>query len=311
MKKGMKNLITAATIMGGALMASQSAFAQVVLISNDLYMGFQNQAGGGTADYIINLGAASGIVGGSSVVDLSSDFSLSDFNAVLGTSSGMFGGVVAASNGNPPDLYVTQLRSGAAGTPSVPGSTSPASLYKGDILIGYSDLGQLPNLPAAGNGLLDTSKSWESYVEPTFATGTFYGDTGINPDSAVGTNSVLYEDLWYVSNSSSSVKKPFTYEGYFTLNLTGGSASLTFTPTNAPASLTKPVIVSVGKTGSTVTVVSSNAVPTHTYQLQYTASLSPTNWISVGSSQVAGSALVTNTDGTATTSPRFYRVQGQ
>ncbi len=291
-------------------MASQSAFAQVALISNDLYMGFENQAGGGSSDYIINLGAASGIVGGGSVVNLSSDFSLSDFNAVLGISSSMLGGVVAASNGNPPDLYVTQLRSGGAGTPSVPGSTSPGTFYQGDIIVGYNDLSQLLNLPSAGNGLLDTSKYWESYVEPTFTSGTFYGDTGINPDAAVATNSVLYEDLWYVSNNSISTKKPFTYLGYFTLNPTG-SPSLTFTPTNAPASLTAPFIVSVSKAGSTVTVVSSNAVPTHTYQLQYTASLSPTNWISVGSSQVAGTTVVTNIDSSATNSPRFYRVQGQ
>lgn len=296
--------------MGGALMVSQTAFAQVALISNDLYMGFENQAGGGSSDYIINLGPASGIVGGGSVVNLSSDFSLSDFNAVLGVSSSMFGGVVGASSGSPPDLYVTQLRSGGAGIPSVPGSTSPGTFYKSDIIAGYNDLTQLLNLPTAGNGLLDTSKYWESYVEPTFTSGTFYGDTGINPDSAVGTNSVLYEDLWYVSNSSNSAKIPFTYLGYFTLNPTS-SPSLTFTPTNAPATLTSPVIVSIGKTGSTVTVVSSNAVPTYTYQLQYTASLSPTNWISVGSSQVAGATMVTNTDSTATTSPRFYRVQGR
>lgn len=291
-------------------MASQSAFAQVALISDDLYLGFQNQAGGGAADYIINLGPASGIVGGSSVVNLSSDFSLSNFNSVLGASSSMLGGVVAASNGNPPNLYVTQLRSGGAGTPSVPGSTSPGTFYKTDVLTAYNDLTQLLNLPAAGNGLLDTSKYWESYVEPTFTAGTFYGDTGINPDSIVGTNSVLYEDLWYVSNNSTSVKKPFTYVGYFTLNPIG-SPSLTFTPTNAPASLPKPVIVSISKAGSTVTVVSSNTVPTHTYQLQDTATLNPTSWGNVGSSAMAGSTMVTNTDTTATVSPRFYRVQGQ
>ena len=192
-------------------------------------MGFENQAGGGTADYLINLGPASGIVGSSSVVNLSSDFSLSNFKSVLGASSSyMFGGVVAASNGNPPNLYATQLRSGGAGIPSVPGSTSPGTFYKGDILLGYSDLSQLFNLPAAGNGQLDTSKSWESYVEPANANGTFYGDMGFNPDSPVGTTTVLYEDLWYVSNNSQSVKKPFTYVGYFTLNLTGGSPSLTF-----------------------------------------------------------------------------------
>jgi hypothetical protein len=235
----MKKLTTASLILGGAILASQSAFGQY--IANDLYMGFQNQAGGGSADYIINLGAASGIVGSSSVVDLSSSFSLTDFNAVLGTSSSMFGGVVAGSNGNPPDLYATQLRSGGAGIASVPGSSSPATFYKGDLLLGYSDLSQLALVaPAAGTGVLDTSKAWENYVEPAYANGTFYGDTAINPDSSVSSSSVLYEDLWYDSNSSTSVKKPFTYEGYFTLNLGGivGSSvvqpTLTFTPAAVP-----------------------------------------------------------------------------
>lgn len=311
MRKVTKNLISAVILVGGALLASQSALAQVQLVSDDLYMGFENQAGGGTADYIINFGPASGIVGSSTVVNLSSDFSLSNFKSVLGSSSTMFGGVVAGSNGNPPNLYVTQLRSGGAGIPSVPGSSSPSSLYKGDLLTAYSDLSQLVNLPAAGNGSLDASKSWESYVEPTFAAGSLFGDTGINPDSAVGTNTVLYEDLWYVSNSSTLVKQPFTYVGYFTLNLTGASPSLTFTPTNAPAALTSPVIVSVSKAGSTVTVVSSNAVPTHLYQLQSTSGLNPVSWSNVGGAVTAGGTLVTNTDISATATKQFYRVQGQ
>lgn len=229
----MKKTSTAALLLCGAALASQSAFGQYV--ANDLYLGFQNQAGGGTADYLINLGAASGIVGSSSVVDLSGDFSLTDFNAVLGTSSSMSGGVVGGSNGNPPDLYVTQLRSGGAGTPSAPGSSSPATLYKGDILTGYSDLSQLTLVaPAASTGILDGSKSWENYVEPKFAVGSFYGDTGINPDSTIGGGGVLYEDLWFNSNGSASVKQPFTYEGFFTLDLSGNTPSLTFTPAAVP-----------------------------------------------------------------------------
>jgi hypothetical protein len=214
-------------------LASQSAFGQY--IANDLYLGFQNQAGGGTEDYLINLGAASGMVASSSVVDLSGDFSLADFNAVLGSSSSLFGGVVGGSNGNPPDLYVTQLRSGGAGAPSVPGSSSPATFYRGDLVTGYNDAAQMSLVtPAAGTGVLDTSKSWENYIEPKFAAGTFYGDTGINPDSAIGSGGVLYEDLWYDSNGSSIVKTPFTYKGFFTLDLTGNTPSLTFTPAAVP-----------------------------------------------------------------------------
>ena len=76
----MKKLTTAALLVGGAILASQSAFALPTLVNDDLYLGFQNLNGGGTADYIINLGAASGIVNQSSPVDLSGDFSSSLFN---------------------------------------------------------------------------------------------------------------------------------------------------------------------------------------------------------------------------------------
>jgi len=307
----MRNLITAA-VFGGAILASSSAFGQIV--GNDLYFGFQNQAGGGTEDYIINLGAASAIISQSSVVDLSGDFSLSDFDAVLGASSSMFGGVIGAANtstsgqANTADVYLTQLRSGGVGTPSVAGSSVSQQLSRNQDNTTYADLGTLFS-PAAGTGGLDTSKSWESLVEPAFGTGTFQSNTGLNPDSPVGTNSVLYEDLWYTSSSTLTGTQPFTYLGYFTLDLTGANPKLTFTPKNAPASLTPPVIVSVSKAGTTVTVVSSNAVPTYNYQLQYTTSLNPTNWTSVGSSQVAGTTMVTNSDTAATGATRFYRVQ--
>jgi hypothetical protein len=302
----MRNLTTTALLISGAILASQSAFGQIV--ANNLYLGFQNQAGGGTEDYIINLGAASGIVGGSSVVNLSGYFSLSDFNAVLGTSSSLFGGVIGAASGNTADVYLTQPRSGGAGTPSVAGSSVTGQLSRTQDDTAYNQLATLFS-PAAGTGGLDTSKSWENLVDPANGTGTFPSNTGYNPDSTVNPATVLYEDLWYTTSSSFTGTKPFTYVGYFTLDLTGASPKLTFTPTNAPASLTPPIIVSVRKTGSTVTVVSSNAVPTFNYQLQYTASLSPTNWINVGSALVAGSTMMTNTDSTATGSQRFYRVQ--
>lgn len=305
----MKQLTSTALLIGGTILVSQSAFGQAV--ANDLYFGFQNANGGGTADYIINLGPASNIVGGSTVVNLSSDFSLSDFNAVLGTSTSMLGGVVGALQGNQTaDVYLTQLRSGGAGTPSVAGSTAPAGLSRSFDNGAAVALGTLFS-PAAGTGGLDPNKTWESDVEPTFTANSFWGNTGANPDSSVGHSSVLYEDLWFTSNSSISGTKPFVYEGYFTLDLTGSNPSLTFTPTNAAVALTAPVIVSVSKTGSTVTLISSNAAPSHMYQLQSSASLNPISWSNVGSAVMAGGTLVTNTDSSATSSPKFYRVQGQ
>ncbi len=90
----MKKLTRAALLVGGAILATQSAFGG--LVQNDLYLGFQNSSGGGSADYIINLGAASSIVGQSPVVDLSGAFSSSLFNdsTLQGTSSQIMAGVV-------------------------------------------------------------------------------------------------------------------------------------------------------------------------------------------------------------------------
>jgi len=232
------NKLTRALLVCGALAVSHSAFA---VTGNDLYMGFQNQAGGGTEDYIINLGLASGIVGQTSVIDLSGDFSLSDFNAVLGSSSSMFGGVIGANNANnPSDVYLTQLRVGGAGSsPATAGSNVGATMTRSQDNSTFAVLGSLAN-PAAGTGTLDTSKSWENVVEPTFTTGSFYGQTGINPDSAVSPSTVLYEDLWLTSSSSSVGAKPYAYEGYFTLDLTGSQPSLTFTGANVVTAVPEP-----------------------------------------------------------------------
>jgi len=88
--------------------------------------------------------------------------------------------------------------------------------------------------PGANSGVLDTTKSWEAYVEPTLSLASFYGQSGFNPDSAVGPSTVLYEDLYYNANGNISGSTSFAYEGYFTLDLTGGSPSLTFTSVPEP-----------------------------------------------------------------------------
>jgi hypothetical protein len=231
----MRKLTTAALLLGGAILVSQSSHAQSTFIPGDLYLGFQNAAGGGSADYIINLGAASGMVGQSSVVDLSPYFSLGDFNAVLGSSSSMLGGVVGGVNGTPADLYATQLRTSNIGNPGVAGSSLTALLTQSADNTAATTLSQL-NAPASGTGILDTSKSWEAYVEPTFNNSSLYGNTSINPDSPVSPSSVLYEDLYETTDSGDargSQGNGFNYLGYFTMDLTGGSPSLTFMGVNA------------------------------------------------------------------------------
>lgn len=236
----MRKLTTAALLVGGAILACQPGFAQT-FVANDLYMGFQNSADATSpGDYIINLGSASSIIGGTSVLNLSSDFSLSDFNSVLnGSTSMMGGGVVGASSQFQAwDMFATQVRVGGAGNPALPGS-SLASL--GDY--GYSqDSGGATALstlngPAVGTGVVDSGKSWQGSIESTPAnpqtTGTFWSASGVQPDTSIGDGSVVYEDLWTTSTTSATVKNPWVYVGYFTLN-TGNTPSLTFTPMAVP-----------------------------------------------------------------------------
>ena len=237
----MKKLAGAAALVAGAIMVSQSAHAQYAgsFIQNDLYLGFQNQGGGGSADYIINLGSASSLINSINPVNLSGDFSLSDFTSSLlqGNNAGatIKAGVIGGSSSdNPSDVFVTQLRSTLNGQ-SQGGSIAPAGLsdFQDDDVV--ADMSQII-APSVGTGVLDTGKSWESFVEPTFSAGTVYGDSGVNPDSLVSTSSVLYEDLWETSTTGSA--QPFVYEGYFTLDLTGdGGSTLTFTPVPEPSTL--------------------------------------------------------------------------
>jgi hypothetical protein len=233
----MKRLTRAALLVGGAILASQSAFAQPLFVNSDLYLGFQNSGGGGSADYIINLGPASGIVNQPSVVNLSSFFSSSLFNspALQGTNSAaIYAGVVGANNsGNPSQVWGTQARTGNLGSPALAGSSAPGGLTTAQDTFVAQKLSPL-YAPAAGTGLLDGGKTWEGYVEPTLSANSFWGTAGFNPDSQFSSSAVLYEDLWGTSDSSGRGSQPFTYLGYFTLDLTGSSPSLTFTPQAVP-----------------------------------------------------------------------------
>ncbi|HVU27787.1 MAG TPA: hypothetical protein VHG71_08650, partial [Verrucomicrobiae bacterium] len=190
----MKKIINGMILMAGVVAASQSAKAQFT--ANDLYLGFENASA--TSDYIIDLGQASTIVGGTSIVNLSDDFSLSNFNTVLGASSANVMGVVGGKVLFPStyDVYATDLRSGGPGNPAVAGSDLTISLNLNNSAIAQSVASiAVINAPVAGTGVLDTSKSWSANIEPTFTSGTFYGNTGVNPGSAISGSGVLYEDL--------------------------------------------------------------------------------------------------------------------
>lgn len=308
----MKKLTSRAILIAGVIAACQSVFGQVV--PNDLYMGFQNSAGGGTADYIINLGPVSGITNGSSVVNLSSDFSLANYTSakLSGSSNAIIGGVVGGQNNDyvsTADIFVTLNRSGGSGIiPSYPGSTENGTETLSADCEAFNDLGPL-DAPASGTGVLDTNKTWEAYVDNSGVLGgssSFYRQSGVDPDATVG--SVLYEDLWFTSTAYHV--NGFTYLGYFTLNTVNGN--LTFTPSSGPVpQLTvQPIITSATQSGTTANVTWAS-VPTRTYQLQYTTNILNPTWVNVGSPTMASGSSMSEPDTGASVPFRFYRVTGQ
>jgi len=228
----MKRLTKAGIIAIGAALVSQAAQAQFT--ANDLYVGF-TQATGSGGDYLLDLGQASSIIGQSSVVNLSSDFSLSTFNTTFPSitspnpvSMGVVGGI--GSFPSTYDLYMTQFRAGGAGVPAVAGSSLNTAPGTSVINQAVNDISGITAWPTVGNGVQDSSKSWTTYVSPTLQPGTVYGDTGINPNSPIDTTSgIVYEDLYSATGNNA-----FTYLGYFTMDTTGASPSLTFTSLDVP-----------------------------------------------------------------------------
>ncbi len=224
----LKTTLRAAT---GLLLVSQAA--QAAYSPNDIVLGFNLGYGSGPNDYIIELGNAnSGVgVGGTSVVNLSSQFSLSTFNGLYTNLSGgvsMSGvGGHGATSGR--DLFATVPRL-SLGTPDSPGSTAPGAIGSTFLANGANDVAGMVNglsLSAGGNTTVSQSdpNSFFTWVLSTTPP-SYLSGTGIDPRGSTS-GSVLYEDLYRAANNVNG--NAFAYLGYFTLDTTG-SGSLTFTP---------------------------------------------------------------------------------
>ena len=226
----MKQSSKATLLAVGVAMASSMAHA--VFVPNDLYLGFTK--GSASSDYIVDLGSASTVgVGGGSVVDLSSDVSGSTFTSIFGSSPvGVSMGVVGGKAVFPSsyDIYATAFRGNGAFYPPNAGSDlSGFNHSQNTISSGTADVGQMAfNVPAGGS-LTDPNKSWTTDIAPTLNANTFYGATGVNPNSAIDSSDVLYEDLWQATPSSA-----YKYLGFFTLDMSGSNPSLTFTSAMIP-----------------------------------------------------------------------------
>ena len=289
---------------------SQAAFAAGVYPTNNLAFGFNQSSA--QSDYIINLGDAASTVGvgGSSVVDLSSDISSSVFNSIFtGGATGVGVAVVGGAPSTAPfDIYATQIRAGGAGNPSVPGSSLAGKSHSSTILAtAAATLGSLA-WPAPGTGTNDGSKSYTKQVGPTLTATDFYGKCGINPFGTFGSPAIIYLDLWYGTTAS------YAYVGYFTADLSTGTPHLTFTPAGAPFTAQPPApILTITQSGIT-NIISFGTTNGATYNLLYntlSGLTSPrSSWSPLGSS-IIGTGGITNFTDTTVTPGRVYSVTAQ
>jgi hypothetical protein len=228
----MKLFTKTAVLAAGVSLVSLAAHASFT--DNDIYLGFN--ATTSTSEYLVDLGQPGTIgVGGSSSVNLSSYVSLfgtaftSGYN---GVSMGVVGGNSSGFNQANYDIFATALRVGGAGVPSSPGSDlSSFTPGAGTIANSIATLTAI-GFPTSGNGVIGDSSSttsWTKKVSPTLDAGSFYGNSGVDPSSAIDGSGVLYEDFWKATTGNS-----YTYLGYFSLDVSGGSPSLSFTPAAVP-----------------------------------------------------------------------------
>jgi hypothetical protein len=288
--------------------ASFSQVAQASFKTNDLYLGFNLSSA--QSDYIIDLGQATTAVGagGSTVVDLSTDFSLSTFNSIFtGGANGVNVAVVGGNNSAVTgyNIYATQIRVGGAGNPAVPGS-SLAGTGHSSTQIGTAATTLTGNpWPVAGSGTNDGTKSYTTKVGPTVTAANFIGKCGVNPFGMFGSPAIVYLDLYYASPSVA-----YTYKGYFTLDLSTGTPHLTFTPSSSASTAPPAPTLTITQSGIT-NIISFGTTNGATYNLIYNTLSGLTSprstWPTLGS-PIIGAGGVTNFTDTNVTSGRVYSV---
>jgi hypothetical protein len=231
--KTRKNRTKTALMTIALASASVAQVARAGFTVNDLYLGFTQSSA--QSDYIIDLGQPSTVgVGGSTVVDLSSDFSFATFNSIF--TGGPVGVTVAVVGGDNVfgqfAVYTTQPRTGGAGDPTIPGSSISATHSTSQMSGGASQVAAIMSstvngLPTAGNSAVDSTKSYTAIVNTPGVQNNFPGKTGVNPSGLIDNTGIVYEDLY-----SATTANPYTYLGYIAFDATEGT--LTFTPAAAP-----------------------------------------------------------------------------
>lgn len=218
----MNKLAKVAVVVAGLALVAQVANAA----NNDLLLGFNGNSS--SSDYVINLGNSTSLFNSSSVVDLSSDFSLSTFNSTFSSVNGTKMGAGGGTSSLNPIFFFTENR-GSAGDSSTALSLTPPSITTTVASGAAGAFNGISPFPAAGTGTLINNGNATSFTSQMT---TLQNNTGLNPSTAIGSG-VIYEDLWQATKTTGT-STAWVYKGYLTFDTTGANPLLTFTPTAVP-----------------------------------------------------------------------------
>jgi hypothetical protein len=249
----MNKLIKLAIVAAGASLAVQGAFAGPN--NNDLIFSINNNDGGGTTEFTVNLGLESSYVAPN--YDLSSLLGSYSSYASAGAPS-LNVGVVGGQNGQGGlsgagnDVFTTTLRvgdgsyltPGSEGAPAVTPANSRIN-SAGGIAGGFS--GYAPNLATTDGTSFSANVAFDPSAAGTAANSfVSYLGQGANPLQAMGGTGSIVLDLWKDTTTSTSANTSWVYQGNFTLDLSGVSPSLVWDAAPVPEPSTYSLFGGVG-----------------------------------------------------------------
>jgi hypothetical protein len=229
----MKNLSKAAVLSAMAVLAGQAAYAQIA--ADDLILGFNKS---GKSDYVIDLGAFSSL-STTAVTHLGADASLTTFNTTFTSLAGVNAAVVGGNNSTVTgvgDAYLDKVRVGAINGPLTAGTeTALSPVSRNQIALAGSDVN---SVNAGVNG------DFTSFIG-TSTTDNGSGTFLQNLNAPLGTSladfssGVLTLDIFKATRPASG-NSGWAFDGTVSLDFTGGSPIVDFTPAGFSAAVPEP-----------------------------------------------------------------------
>lgn len=242
-----------AIAMAGAALAVPGAFAGPN--NNDLILSINNNDGGGSTEFTVNLGLQSSFTGPN--YDLSSFLSTFNSQYASAAASSLNVGIAGGQNGQGGltgvgnDVYTTTVRVGNNGQYTIAGTEGGPSINPTKANIGSAGGIAGGTISFGSNLATSDANSFTSLfakdpVTPGTAANNFTGALGgVNPLSTMTGTSITL-DLWKDTVTGSSTTSGWVYQGDVTLDFGTASPTATWDATPVPEPTTFSLCIGAG-----------------------------------------------------------------